>query len=124
MPANVLERLHALRPWDNVNEEDLYRVDGLWISIRGNTRQPEGVWCTSDRNQAERWILQPDSGPGEGWSYDAGQSKVAEAGLSQAKVEAALSRVLDQFEGKPAEGVEFPVFLNPHSPTGESLPRD
>lgn len=123
MLTPALERLHALKPWDNVNEEDLYRVDGLLLSIRGNTHLPAGVWCTSDRALAERWIANPDDGPEDAWVYDVDQNKVTSGSVGESRAEAALARVLDQFEGKPCDGVEFPIFLNPKSRDGESLPR-
>lgn len=123
MPSAALDRLHALKPWDNVNEEDLYRVDGLYLSIRGNTRGPAGVWCTSDRAQAEVWVADPASGAGNAWSYDVDQKEVSSGSVEDAEAEGALSRVLDQFEGRACNGVEFPVFLNPESGNGESLPR-
>ena len=108
-----LARLTELHPWDNVNEEDLYRVDGLYLSIRGNVHSPKGVWATTSRDSAARWIVEPGIAPlPEDFAYDATAAKVT-GSLPVAKVEAALDRVLDQFQGKPCEGVEFPVWLNP-----------
>ena len=108
-----LSRLTDLRPWDNVNEEDLYRVDGLYLSIRGNVRSPVGVWATTSRDNAARWIAEPDTDPSlDDFVYDAAAAKVT-GSLPVAKVEKALDKLLDQFEGKPCEGVEFPIWLNP-----------
>jgi hypothetical protein len=103
-----------LRPWDNISEEDLFRVDGLYLSIRGNVRAPEGVWCTSSQANAGRWIAAPDAEPEDSdWVYDAGSQQVTKSGLPTERVEKAIDKVLNQFEGKPHDGVEFPIWLNP-----------
>lgn len=111
-----LARLSELRPWDNINEEDLFRVDGLYLSIRGNVRSPEGVWATGSRDNAAAWIAHPQAEPSdEDFVYDAAAGRVVKIGLPQDRVERALDQVLNQFEGKPHQGVEFPIWLNPES---------
>lgn len=111
-----LARLSELRPWDNVNEEDLFGVDGLYVSIRGNVRSPEGVWVTSNRDNAAGWIAEPQAEPSdEDFVYDAAAARVVKSGLPLERVERALEQVLNQFEGKPYQGVKFPIWLNPGS---------
>lgn len=108
-----LERLRNLRPWDNVSEEDLFRVGELYLQIRGNLKRPNGVWCTIDRQRASNWVLEPQLPPAlEDFRLNADTGEVHGGKLDLTAVEGALDQVLDQFEGKSAPQVEFPIAFN------------
>lgn len=110
----TLARLAELRPWEHINEEDLFRVGGLYLSVRGNVRSPEGIWCTRSQTHASRWISNPSQDPDDSdWAYDAGSGKMLKCGLPDQDVLAAVEQVLNQFEGLPFQDLEFPVWLNP-----------
>lgn len=108
-----LERLRNLKPWDNVSEEDLFRVGELYLQIRGNLKRPNGVWCTTDFLRARAWVLDPQLPLSlEDFRLNADTGEVHGGSLETAAVEVALDRVLDQFEGKPTPEVEFPIAFN------------
>lgn len=116
---NSLDRLQQLSPWENVTEEDLFRVGDLYLSVRGNIRLPNGVWCSGDVEQARRWVLEPDSGPAPGdWLLDAeagslrtGDGRPLTAAERQ-RFDKAIDGMLNNFEGQKEPGVEFPVWFN------------
>ena len=108
---STLDRLRSLAPWNNVSEEDFFLVDNLWISIRGLIRLPQGAYFCSTEDDARRLVFQPDDPVAPGvWTPDS-KSGVFQ-GTDQAKADRALEQVLDQFEGKPAPGVKFPICFN------------
>lgn len=108
-----LQRLRELKPWDNVSEEDLFQVDGLYLQVRGNVRRPNGVRATRDFARASAWVTQPEQAPSpDDWRLNADTGEVSAGQLATADVEKALDQVLDQFEGKPTPGVQFPIALN------------
>ena len=116
---NSFDRFQQLSPWENVTEEDLFRVGDLYLSVRGNIRLPYGVWASDDVNQARRWVLEPDAGPdGNAWLLDAeagtvrsgdGRPLTAE---ERQRFDKALEHMLDRFEGEKPPDVEFPVWFN------------
>lgn len=110
----MLERLRRLRPWDNINEEDLFRVDGLLLSFRGNIHRPEGVWCTAHEANARRWVFQPESEPApEDWCLNAETGEIRPGNeLPLQRVENAIEQAVNSFDDKPCQGVEFPICFN------------
>lgn len=111
---STLDRLRKLAPWDNVSEEDFYKADGLYVSIRGSVRLPKGAYFCSNEKDARALVFEPDAPLPQGcWvlNADTGAWTGTDAD-SVKKATHALDLVLDSFEGKDPAGVKFPVMFN------------
>ena len=104
----MIERWRAAQPWENINEEDLYETDGAWISVRGNTKLPRGAVICHNEASARELILSGEI-PADAWVF---LSDTGEFHGDRERMEALLSKVLDQFEGKEVAGLKFPVTFN------------
>ena len=60
---NPIERLLALSPWEQISEEDLFWVSGLYVSIRGNLAQPRGAYFCPNQRSAEQLFNQSKAPP-------------------------------------------------------------
>lgn len=115
----LLQRLQELTPWEMIAEEDLFLVDGLYLSVRGQVLGTPAIWVTDDQAQAQAWTVDSSSSPGsQTWVMDARSGRFS-TGDGQAlnpsaleRLELTLERALDSFERKPVQGLQFPVWFN------------
>jgi hypothetical protein len=118
--SDVGERFTQLRPWDNVTEEDLYGVEDLYLSIRGQLHGSPEVWVTNQYANARAWVMEPEKGAApEDWVFHPATGVTSTAGgkqvdsAQQLRVERAVKLVLDHFEGRKPPDVTFPIWMNP-----------
>lgn len=116
---NSIDRLQLLSPWENVTEEDLFRVGDLYLSVRGNIRLPHGVWASPDVGEARRWVMDRDALPNqESWLLDAEAGTVRSgagrplSAEERQRFDKALEQMLNRFEGQKTGDVEFPIWFN------------